>query len=176
MVFTAIDIPKPVTPEPTATPTPTPKPTPSPTPNPTPRITAVQIPIDSRFLDDFHYTSSEWFSTDYNRCMLTLLLLSKVFEDGYSSTQSTSFPRTSSYVGKSGMWLLAVLRIDGGILLIEYTPELNDAKYSFIALDDISISNFRYEHYVNNNMSNQCTDGYYKNSSEMLIACLKEFM
>ena len=93
--------------------------------------------IDSNYASRGNATAQQWFSTEHNRALLTVLLAADVFisRGNFQADDLFSFLENTSYVGiSSSSKQVLVMGYYGAttILTIVYTPSTNEIQYSEI--------------------------------------------
>lgn len=183
ILISGLNIKKPSTPEPTTKPTKTPYPTITKTPHPTlsTRLwynnenSDGSISFDTSIVDNANYSISEWVSSDYNRSVLTVLLNAIVISDGYTIKKTTSYPLSSSFVGRTEDSIYIISLIDDGVLQIHYWPDEHEGRYKILPVEDVNNLIYLYEYSANAHLAEKCEYGYYKNDNNTILSCIYQF-
>lgn len=126
-------------------------------------------PFDPEVANASGFTAQEWFSSSYNRALLSLLLVHDC--DGVLMEKelldSTGCLSNPSFVGLSGTDLIVYYHCVDGDLLIMYTPELGTAAFGVnSASDDTTVELV---------LNSFCDGGCYQNNSDDIVAAI-DFM
>ena len=126
-------------------------------------------PFDPEVTNASGYTAEEWFSTSYNRALLSLLLVHDC--DGILMEKelldSTGCLTNPSYVGLSGTDLIVYYHCVDGDLLVMYSPELGTAAFGLNSVSD--------DETVALVMGSFCDGGCYQNEHDDIVAAI-DFM
>ena len=116
--------------------------------------------------NSFDASTQEWFSTSYNRALLTILLIldcDKTLVEKGLLDSSGSITR-SSYVGLTDDILAVYYHCVDGDLLIMYSPELGTAAFGVNrASDDKTVELV---------LNSFCDGGCYQNNSDDIVAAI----
>lgn len=126
-------------------------------------------PFDPEVTNASGYTAEEWFSTSYNRALLSLLLVHDC--DGILMEKelldTTGCLTNPSYVGLSGTDLIVYYHCVDGDLLVMYSPELGTAAFGLNSVSD--------DETVALVMGSFCDGGCYQNEHDDIVAAI-DFM
>lgn len=126
-------------------------------------------PFDPEVTNASGYTAEEWFSTSYNRALLSLLLVHDC--DGILMEKelldTTGCLTNPSYVGLSGTDLIVYYHCVDGDLLVMYSPELGTAAFGLNSVSD--------DETVALVMGSFCDGGCYQNDHDDIVAAI-DFM
>ena len=126
-------------------------------------------PFDPEVTNASGFTAEEWFSTSYNRALLSLLLVHDC--DGILMEKelldSTGCLTNPSYVGLSGTDLIVYYHCVDGDLLVMYSPELGTAAFGLNSVSD--------DETVALVMGSFCDGGCYQNDHDDIVAAI-DFM
>ena len=126
-------------------------------------------PFDPEVTNASGYTAEEWFSTSYNRALLSLLLVHDC--DGILMEKelldTTGCLTNPSYVGLSGTDLIVYYHCVDGDLLVMYSPELGTAAFGLNSVSD--------DETVALVMGSFCDGGCYQNEHYDIVAAI-DFM
>ena len=126
-------------------------------------------PFDPEVTNASGYTAEEWFSTSYNRALLSLLLVHDC--DGILMEKelldTTGCLTNPSYVGLSGTDLIVYYHCVDGDLLVMYSPELGTAAFGLNSVSD--------DETVALVMGSFCGGGCYQNEHDDIVAAI-DFM
>lgn len=171
VIVTAKDIPKP------ETAAPTPKSTPKPVPTPKSAIKDSweekwQVKkVNSDWLDRFGYSSSDWFSNDYNRCQVVAFMIASMSAFAEDTIDEYSLLTTPCFVGKNEFKLFVLGAYNDTIIIMMYTPLSKTFEYIICE----HLFPVMYETAVNA-FGERCKDGFYMVDREMLFGCYEKLL
>lgn len=115
-------------------------------------------------------SATEWYSTSYNRALLTVLLLldcDELLVEG-DLLDTTGAVVDTTYVGRGDSVLVAYYHAVDGDLIIMYNPEIGIADYMVLDSYDEAKAEFFMESF--------CPDGYYENNISDVMTVGDELM
>ena len=135
--------------------------------------TGQYIGFDTQFTDEMDKSTTEWFSTGFERATLTTCLaidLKLELGDDFDFEKMLTSP---TYVGESDDMLIVVGRNDNSLIVMNYRPITNQRKYMVLTLESSSesmISSFSEAFLLE-----ICKGNYYKNDVEDIETNIKLF-
>lgn len=119
--------------------------------------------FSSNLTDIFDQSAKNWISSSENRAMFSVLIscdLAVSVENGNDYLPDFS---KKSYVGKEGLDLVLIAHTQGDeTIIVVYRPSSGEASFRTMDIDNDTLLELM--------LSNLCSDGYYKNDTEDILA------